>query len=196
MRQVISWRFVATIGALLGLTALVYIAFGDRQSIAEVVQQETVQTRRADLISLTLGSTRDAFALENGVTTGSMTLQVIPVGFAEPVPVPIFPGTPGEITCTDLDKPCALLAQTLGDTIVWFALVPMSPNFRFDLPAVESLDAGWAHLVNGWEVPYAPVIDRRCDSPAESFSEFLRLVGPNHHSIFDLGRNALTAVVC
>ena len=27
-------------------------------------------------------------------------------------------------------KPCAVLAETLGDTIVWFALVPLGPNFR------------------------------------------------------------------
>jgi len=68
-------------------------------------------------------------------------------------------------------------------------------GFKIQLPAVEELDAGYAHLVNGWEVPYAQTIDRRCDSPAESFSEFLRLV-PNHTSIYCLGQGALTAVTC
>ena len=196
MRQVLSWRFVATIAALLVLTALTYLAFGDRRSVADVVREQTVETRRADLVSIVLGTTRDGFALDGGVTTGTMTMEVLPAGFPAAVPAQVFPGTPGVITCEDLDSPCALLAETLGDTIVWFALVPMGPNFRFELPAVESLDGGWAHLVNGWEVPYAPVIDRRCDSPAESFSEFLRLVGPNHRSLYDLGRGALTAVVC
>lgn len=196
MRQVLSWRFVATIAALIGLTALVYLAFGDRRSVADVVREQAVETRRADLVSLVLSTSRDGFALDGGVTSGTMTMQVLPAGFPAPTPVTVFPGTPGVITCENLDSPCALLAQTLGDTIVWFALVPMGPNFRFELPAVESLDAGWAHLVNGWEVPYAPVIDRRCDSPAESFSEFLRLVGPNHRAVYDLGRGALTAVVC
>ena len=52
MRQVLSWRFVATIGALFALTVIVYFAFGNRQSVAEVVQDQTVQTRRADLITL------------------------------------------------------------------------------------------------------------------------------------------------
>ena len=88
-----------------------------------------------------------------------------------------------------------MLAQTLGDTVSWFAIVPLAAGFKIQLPAVKELDAGYAHLVNGWEVPYAKVIDRRCDSPAESFSEFLRLV-PNHTSIYDLGRGALTAVTC
>ena len=77
------------------------------------------------------------------------------------------------------------------------------PNFRFELPAIESLDGGYAHLVNGWEVRYADVIDRsRCedgeatDVAAESFSEFLRLAGENHRSLYDLGRGELIAVVC
>ena len=38
MRQVISWRFVAAIGALLGLALFVNVAFADRGSIAEVVE--------------------------------------------------------------------------------------------------------------------------------------------------------------
>jgi hypothetical protein len=195
MRQVLSWRFVATIGALLALTLVVYLAFGNRRTVAEVVTDQTVQTRRMDLISLTLGSTDEGFSMQAGRSVGTLTLQVIPVGFSQPVDTTIFAGTPGEVTCTDLAQPCALLAQTLGDTISWFALVPLAAGFKIDLPAVEELDGGYAHLVNGWEVPYATVIDRRCDSPAESFSEFLRLV-PNHTSIFEIGKGELTAVTC
>ncbi len=206
MRQVISWRFVATIGALVGLTLVLYLAFGNNRSVAEVIEDEGPPARRMDLISLELGTTRENFTLEGGVTSGTMTMQVLPAGSTEPIPTTVFAGTPGEITCTDLDRPCALLAQTLGDTIVWFALVPLGPNFRFDLPAIEELDGGYANLVNGWQVPYATVIDRRCDTPdtdddppgqaAESFSEFLRLQGEAFHSLYDLGRGAITAVIC
>jgi hypothetical protein len=195
MRQVLSWRFVATIGALLGLTAIVYLAFGNRTSVAQVVQEQAGQTRRADLVSLTLGSTSDGFAIEDGRTVGTLTLQLLPAGFANAVPVTVFAGTPGEVTCADLSAPCAIVAQTLGDTISWFSIVPLAAGFKIQLPAVEQLDGGYAHLVNGWEVPYAPVIDRRCDSPAESFSEFLRLQ-PEHTSIYDLGKGQLTAVTC
>jgi hypothetical protein len=206
MRQVISWRFVATIGALLVLTVIVYLAFGTNRSVAEVIDDEGPPARRVDLVSIELGTVRDGFALQNGTTVGTMTMQVLPAGFTDPVPVTVFAGTPGEITCPDLDLPCALLAQTLGDTIVWFALVPMGANFRFDLPAIEELDGGYANLTNGWQVPYATVIDRRCDSQdgapaqpgesAESFSEFLRLQGDAFHSLYDLGRGAITAVIC
>ena len=156
--------------------------------------------RRVDLISIELGTTRDNFALQGGVTSGTMTMQVLPAGSTEPVPVTVFAGTPGEITCADLDRPCALLAQTLGDTIVWFALVPMGPNFRFDLPAIEELDGGYANLVNGWQVPYAPghrpPLRGHPGESAESFSEFLRLQGAAFHSLYDLGRGAITAVIC
>ena len=200
MRQVISWRFAATIGALIGLTLVIYLAFGNNRSVAEVIQEEAPMDRRVDLVSIELGTTREGFALEDGRTVGTMTMQVLPAGSTDPVPVTVFPGTPGEITCVDLDRPCALLAQTLGDTIVWFALVPMGPNFRFDLPAIEELDGGYANLVNGWQVPYATVIDRRCagqpGESAESFSEFLRLQGEAFHSLYDLGRGAITAVIC
>ena len=73
----------------------------------------------------------------------------------------------------------------------------MSSNFQIELPAIDSLVGDSAHLVNGWQLPYAPVIDRsRCDSPAESFSEFLRVVGRRHRSLYGFGPNEITAVVC
>ena len=117
------------------------------------------------------------------------------------MPVTVFAGTPGEVTCPDLDQPCALLAETLGDTIVWFALVPMGPNFRFELPAIEALDGGYANLVNGWQVPYATVDRPRAASgqpgeSAESFGEFLRLAGRGAPLAVRLGRGEIIAVIC
>ena len=193
MRQVISWRFVAAIGALLGLALFVNVAFADRGSIAEVVEPSTPPARRADLVAIVLESNHEGFSMSaDGYAQGDLTMSLLDDRMAR-----VFPGTPGVVTCEDLDKPCALLAETLGDTIMWFALVPMGPNFQFELPAIESLDGGWATLVNGWEVRYAPVIDRsRCDSPAESFSEFLKLVGPAHRAVYNLGKGAITSVVC
>ena len=53
-----------------------------------------------------------------------------------------------------------------------------------------------ALLANGWQVPYADVIDRTaCDSPADSFSEFLRSV-PVHRALYSLGDNEIIAVLC
>jgi hypothetical protein len=91
-----------------------------------------------------------------------------------------------------------VLGQSLGDSIVWFALMPMQgAEFRFQLPAIVELDDGFATLVNGWEVPYAKVIDRtECDPEATSFADFLDKHGTDFVSIFDLTEQAIVAVDC
>jgi hypothetical protein len=194
VRQVLSWRFVAALAALAGLVLLINLVFVDDDSIAEVATPSDPTTRRADLISIVLETQQSGFAMgPDGRTQGDLSMTLIDDRVAR-----VFAGTPGDVTCPDISQfgGCALLAETLGDTIVWFALVPMGPSFTFELPAIDSLDGGWANLVNGWQVPYAPVIDRRCESPAESFGEFLRLVGPNHRSLYQLGAGEIIAVVC
>ena len=90
------------------------------------------------------------------------------------------------------------MADLLGDAVVRFRLVPMARNFTFLLPAIESLDGGYATLVDGWQVPYAPIIDRtRCQDhvPAESFTEFLRLAESEFRSVFTLAEQEITAVI-
>ncbi len=196
MRQVLSWRFVAAIAAVLGLGVFVYVAFANRSSISAVVTPDAPPPRRTDLIALSLSSTpSDGFAMQDGKAAGELALALVP----DDRTAKVFAGTPGEITCPDIQKPCAFLAETLGDTITWFALVPMAANFQFELPAIESLDGGYAKLVNGWQVPYASVIDRsRCEDayPAESFSEFLRAADGNFRAVYNLGRASITAVAC
>ena len=195
MRQVLSWRFVAALGALVGLALLISALFVGRDTVARVAEHRGPLSRRADLIGIVLDTDSEGFALrDDGTTRGRLALRT-----HENRSVTIFPGTPGTSTCDDVEKAgnCAILAETLGDTIVSFALVPMSANFQMELPAIVELSGGYAELVNGWQVPYAPVIDRsRCDSPAESFSEFLRLVGRHHRSIYSFGPGEITAVTC
>lgn len=195
MRQVLSWRFVGALAALVGLALLINAVFVGRNTVARVVERSGPDTRRADLVSIVLDTQPHDFAIRrNGLTRGRLDLRLL--GDRS---VTIFPGTPGTSTCDALVESarCAVLAETLGDTIVWFAFVPMSANFQVELPAIESLDGGYAELVNGWQLPYAPVIDRsRCDSPAESFSEFLRLVGREHNAVYSFGPGEITAVTC
>jgi hypothetical protein len=195
MRQVLSWRFVAALGALAGLALLISALFVGQGTVARVAEQRGPTSRRADLIAIVLDTDSDGFALrDDGTTRGRLTLHT-----HDDRSVTIFPGTPGTSSCNALDKvgACALLAETLGDTIVSFALVPMGARFQIELPAIEELSGGLAQLVNGWQLPYAPVIDRsRCDSPADSFSEFLRLVGRHHRSVFSFGPGEIVAVTC
>ena len=194
MRQVLSWRFLAAIGALAGLALFVNVAFVGKSDVASIIGPTEPEVRRPELISLVLETQSNGFAMSDGRAEGELTLQ-LPSGN----PLRIFPGTPGQVTCPDLSAfgQCALLAELLGDSISWFALVPMGASFRFQLPPIVELDGGLARLANGWEVPYAPVIDRsRCDPQVESFSEFLRTVGQRHTALFDIGRGEITAVQC
>jgi hypothetical protein len=200
MRQLLSWRFVlavAAIGALaLGALAIRTID-DDGTSLADAASGGQI-TRRMDLISLvdTVQAGDDFAMTRYGTVAGSLVLDVLVNG--TPRAVQVFPGTPGVVECSDLTAEfrCALLAQVLGDTIVWFALVDMSGNLQFDLPAITELDDGYAHLVNGWEVPYARVIDRaECDPNVARFSEFL----DKHDefvSVYDLTADAIVKVTC
>ena len=197
MRQVLSWRLLAAIAALVGLALLVNYALAGRDSIAEIVEPGSPTARRADLIALVLETQSQGFSVgPDGRSTGDLSMSLAPP-FDKTVR--IFPGTYGTNACPGLGEfgKCALLAELMGDSIVAFALVPMGPSFTFELPAIEALDGGRAVLVDGWGLPYASVIDRSdCDSPAESFSEFLRLVGPAHRAVYSLGEAVITSVVC
>ena len=150
-----------------------------------------------DFISLVASIRADGFAMTaNDTVSGDLTL-VMPNGQN----VTVFPGTPGVVQCENLTESyqCAVLGQSLGDTIVWFALMPMrgGAEFRFELPAIVELEDGFARLVNGWEVPYAQVIDRTdCDPDAASFADFLDKHGTEFVSVYDLSEQAIVAVDC
>jgi hypothetical protein len=197
MRQVLSWRFVAALVGLAVSALAINLLFADDSPAAEVeVVSSRSLVKRADLISLVYSIEQDDFSVRRGRTRGQLTLVLDEDRIAR-----IYPGTPGQVSCKKLDRigQCAVLADLLGDAVVRFKLVPMGRNFTFTLPAIESLDGGLATLIDGWQVPYAPVIDRsRCQEavPAESFSEFLRLAGDQHRSIFTLAEQQITGVVC
>lgn len=84
-------------------------------------------------------------------------------------------------TCTDFVTPnaCVLLADVLGDAIVWFALVPADPtnNQEFlTLPGlVDMQDNGNEGVLrNGWIVKLATPVKRNCESTdTSSLREFI-----------------------
>jgi len=197
VRQLLTWRFFAAIGSVVGLAVFVNAAFsGDDRAVAELAAPFVADERRPELISLVLEIEAPFFAIsDSGQATTDLVLTLPPDNRA----VRIFAGTPGEVSCTELTTfgRCAVLAELLGDTVTWFALTPMAESFRIELPAIVELDGGLAHLTNGWAVPYAPIIDRsRCGHPGESFGEFLRTVGQSHRTLFDLGDGEIFAVIC
>ena len=200
MRQIFSIRFVATLAALLGLTLLVQTVFADDGVIDEIVDDPDDEplSRRVDFIAIgeTIDRSPDFELTDKGVTEG-----ILDVNFADGRIMRVASGTPGEITCPNLraSNRCVVLADLVGEAVLWFALIPRGPNNTAFLPPIVDLEEGYAIFENGWEVRYPPVIERderTCGDDITSFSDFLRRYGPNSVSIVDLETQLVTEVRC
>jgi hypothetical protein len=200
MRQVLSWRFVAAIAAVLGLAFLVYVVEASRDDGETFADTNGDETRRMDVVALVGSIEQTDFRMTpQGTVSGTLVIEVMVGG--QPVRTQLFPGTRGVISdeCAAATEQfrCAVLGQSLGDTLVYFALVPLSGELRFRLPAIDDLQGGFAHLANGWEVPYGRQIDRTaCDPDSASFGEFLNEHEGEFESIYDLAEKAIVAVDC
>lgn len=195
MRQLFNWRFVAAVAALAALALLARAILTDNSSIEAVIEPEMIE-RKIDLIEPIESATSSGdFTVDpSGVTTGFIDLTLD----AERV-LRIVPGTLGQVECDDLDTTnrCAVLADMLGDAVVWFAILPQAPRATVELPPIVDLIGGSAVLNSGWRLPYAPVIERDCggeDIP--TFSDFLRRFGPDSVTILDLETRQVTTVRC
>ena len=195
MRQLFNWRFVAAVAALAALTLLARAILTDNSSIEAVIEPETIE-RKIDLIEpIESATSSEDFSVDaTGVTTGFIDLTLD----AERV-LRIVPGTLGQIECDELDMTnrCAVLADMLGDAVVWFAILPQAPSATVELPPILDLVDGSAVFDNGWLIPYAPVIERDCDGEdIPTFSDFLRRFGPDSVTILDLETRQVTSVRC
>jgi len=204
MRQIFSVRFFAAVGAVVGLFFLLTTFLATREVIEGDGDDSavSVQLHKIDLVEQMFSSSNGGFRVggdglasadTNFVIDGTRSLRVVS-------------GTPGEMLCPNFGEigACAVVADLLGEAVVWFALVPMGANKTVRMPAIDTLDDGLATLVNGWQVEFAPVLDRRCGrgtqaSPAEEFEsyrEFRSVFGDNFTAIFDIDERRLSAVEC
>ena len=195
MRQLFNWRFVAAVAALAALALLARAILTDNSSIEAVIEPEAIE-RKIDLIEpIESATSSEDFTVDaSGVTTGFIDLTLD----AERV-LRIVPGTLGQIECDDLDitNRCAVLADMLGDAVVWFAILPQAPRATVELPPITDLIDGSAIFDSGWRIPYAPVIERDCDGEdIPTFSDFLRRFGPDSVTIVDLETHQVTTVRC
>jgi hypothetical protein len=194
VRQLFNWRFVAAIAAVALLALLARAILTDDSSIEAVIEPEVIE-RKIDLIEPIESATASGFTLSpSGVTTGFVDLTLD----AERV-LRIVPGTLGEIECDALDAAnrCAVVADMLGDAVIWFAILPQAPRATVELPPIIDLVDGRAAFESGWRIPYAPVIERDC--PGEdipTFTDFLRRFGPDSVTILDLETRQVTSVRC
>ena len=195
MRELLSWRLLAALAALAGLAFLVKSTFADDDELQAVIAPEPIP-RKIDLIApVSAALPSDDFSIgEDGLTTGFVDL-VLP----DDRTMRIAPGTPGESTCLNYVDPnqCGVLADVLGDAVVWFALVPQAPRQTAELPPIVDLDEGYAVFENGWHIAYPAVIERECgDVDIPSFGDFLRRFGPDSVTVVDLNKQEVTAVRC
>jgi hypothetical protein len=202
----LTWRFLAALGALALLAVFVDRAFASADktgSIATVASADFDENgelipRRIDLIeNVAFVVPSEDFAVgPDGLTVGQLDAVLDGDRTAR-----IVPGTPGEVSCENFEDPnrCALAADLLGDAVVWFALLPKGPNETVELPPIVDLQDGYALLVNGWELPYAPVIERdedTCGDDVVSFGDFLDRFGPGSTSVVDLEEGIVSSVIC
>lgn len=204
MRQLFTVRLVATLGALALLAlminpvaSLISGLADDDTAAAETVVEVEPMARKIDIVApVLLARNSEDFEMDSdNRTTGFVDLTL-----DDRRVMRIAPGTLGEVACDGLDQinECAVMADLLGDAVVWFAVLPQAPRRTVELPPILDLDDGYAVFANGWRIAYAPVIARDCDPELDivSFSDFLRRFGPDSTSIVDLDTQKVTEVRC
>ena len=194
MRQFFSWRIWAAVGALVLLAVTLKLVLP-----ASAVKSETTRIgppdRTVQFVSLVYAvKPSNTFAVNDGIITGSADLVLDGQRTMH-----VVQGTLGEIDCPNYTQvgQCVVLADLLGDAVIWFALVPVQTGFKVEAPPiVELLTNGIARLKNGWLVPLASAVDRSCPQETGSLVEFLRDYGPQSTTVIDVAKQRVTQVKC
>jgi hypothetical protein len=199
MRQFFTWGFWLSLLSLVGLTAGLVVLTGvlrgnDASAVNVPVVVPGDPEREIDLIDLVYYASADpGFAFVDGVTTGTMRIEID--GFRTMI---IPTGTPGENRCAAIDQlaKCAVAADLLGDSVLWFSLVPIDRDI-VTLPAMtEVLKSNRARLANNWIVRRADVVKRNCSDDTLSLRDFIQRYGDAAVSSFDIRRQQLISVTC
>jgi hypothetical protein len=200
MRQLLSWRTWAAVGALLVLATVVQLITSRGPRGANDSTTQPAQRRVEAVASVMTIQSSEAFAVIEGITVGSATVTL-----DDGRVINIVRDTPGEIDCVDRTTPaaCVMLADLLGDGVVWFALVNANgPASRtLSLPTlVDMVDGGdTGVLENGWHVPLANGVIRTCAGAPRSptLRAFIdSYSGTGITTVLDLDRDEVVEVIC
>lgn len=196
MRQIFSVRFFAAVGGVVGLFFLLTTIFATREVIeGNDGGPPPIELHKIDFIDQVFSSRNEGFRVSFDGLAASDTELIIDGSRS----LYIMADTPGVDHCPRFPAvgACAVAADLLGEAVVWFALVPMGTGRTVDLPAIDTLEDGLATLVNGWQVPFAPILDRRCGrEDFSSYREFRELLGDDFTSVFGIADRRLIAVEC
>lgn len=165
------------------LAALVAITFflATRDSSSKISVTQTLH--KIDLVA-SVGSINvdSTWSQESGVTRGGamrLSLDDLRVLTVQDGTLTAEYGSMS--ACTDFVKPnaCVLLADMLGDAVVWFALVPsdaIASQEFLTLPGLVDMQANGDEgiLRNGWVVKLATPVKRECgDVVTSSLRDFI-----------------------
>jgi hypothetical protein len=189
------------------LAVLVTVTFllATRNSSSDISVTQTLH--KIDLVaSVDSINVDSAWSQENGVTSGGAMrlslddLRVLTVQdgtlTAEYGSVP---------ACTDFAKPnaCVLLADMLGDAVVWLALVPadvIAGQEFLTLPGLVDMQANGDEgiLRNGWVVKLATPVKRECgDVTTSSLRDFItRFPDQLSKTVVNLTTDNVVSVKC
>lgn len=138
------------------------------------------------------------WAIVDGETVGEVTLTLNDETIAN-----IATTTPGENSCTELvAKKCVLLADMLGPSVVWFAIVNADERNGNTLLTLDGLvdmkdDGNTGVLKNGWLIPLATPVKRTCNVSTTSLRDFINRYPANLSiSIFNLSTDEIDTVKC
>jgi len=195
MRQFFTLGFWMSLLALAGLTlGLVALTRDDEPEVAEITDTGP-EAREIDLIGMVFLAQADpGFAIVDGRTEGNIQIRVDGFRFMN-----IMSGTPGENRCGALDElaGCAVVADLLGEAVLWFSIVPLSPRNLVDLPGPATLRAGARlQLQNGWLVDRATIVDRECPEDTSSLTEFVERFGEEATTVYSLDEQRVIRVQC
>ena len=196
MRPLFSFRFVATVVAFAAVVAGLWLVLGRGDDAVVSGPADPVRTEHGiDLIQRAVvvqGTTGDD--LVDGLTTAEIRIALD----AERTMV-ITENTPGLIDCPAIAElgGCVVVADLLGDAVVWFALISSEPRNTVTLPGIVALrDDNRVLLSNGWVVPRVPAVERKCADDTASLGAFVQAFGENSRATFSFDEQRIVRVTC
>lgn len=194
MRQLFTWGFWMSLVALIAVT-FVLRTYTNTDPVVTLAIQPTVIEREVDVIELVYVAEADpGFQIIDGRTTANMQIRIDGFRYLN-----IRADTPGENRCELLTEVarCAVVADLLGEAVLWFAIVPLEPRNVVNLPPIREIrDGQRVRLDNGWVLRRADTVTRVCDTDTASLSEFIRTHGDGSTTTFSLATQVVTTVTC
>lgn len=187
--------------ALVLVVAAVVLTRQGSPAVAPSVTLRTIDlVASVDAINVDLG-----WSQEGGITRGAMRLSLDDLRtltIMEGTMVDSYETIPA---CTELSSPnaCVLLADMLGEAVVWFALVPadkVSGREILTMPGLVDMRANGDEGImrNGWVVTLATPVVRDCDKQdTANLRDFItRFPDADSLSIMDLMTDSVIRVRC